>query len=111
MCGQISFAADDSSSKANDTGRETVPVDTLDHLVENKPVTYIKMDVEGMECAVLRGAKGVIHAYRPKLAICTDHSNADMIQVPLQILHLNLDYQLYFKHYTNALVEIVCYAI
>lgn len=108
---QIRFLADDSGSKADVSGGETACVKTLDGLLRDIPVTYLKMDVEGMECAALRGAKQLIQKHHPKLAICTYHSNADMVQVPKLILNLDPSYRLYFRHYTNALVETVCYAI
>lgn len=108
---QISFFSDDSGSKADENGEETVYVKTLDGLLGDVPVTFLKMDVEGMECAALRGAKQIIQKHHPKLAICTYHSNADMIEIPKLILELDPSYRLYFRHYTNALVETVCYAI
>lgn len=109
--GTIRFSSDDSSSRADGFGKSTIPVAPLDELLRDIPVTYLKMDVEGMECDALRGAKRLIRTYHPKLAICTYHSNADMIEVPKLILELDPGYRLYFRHYTNALVETVCYAI
>ena len=106
----VHFAADTSGSKVAGEG-EPVRMDTLDHCLKGIPVTYLKMDVEGMECAALRGAENLIKTYHPKLAICTYHSDSDMIQVPKQILKICPDYKLYFRHYTNALVETVCYAV
>ena len=109
--GTIRFFSDDSGSKADRDGGEVVCVNTLDSLLRDVPVTFLKMDVEGMECQALRGAKELIRKYHPKLAVCTYHSNADMIRVPQLILEMDPDYRLYFRHYTNALVETVCYAI
>lgn len=109
--GEIRFSAEDSSSKADQSGEEVTPIHTLDSLIKDAPVTYLKMDVEGMECAALRGAKTLIQTFHPKLAICIYHSNADMIQVPKLILELDPTYKLYIRHYSNALVETVCYAL
>lgn len=109
--GEIRFISDDSGSKVDQRGQTVVPTDTLDHLLKNVPVTYLKMDVEGMECAALDGAKELIRTHHPKLAICTYHSDADMIKIPKRILELDSGYKLYFRHYTNWLVETVCYAI
>lgn len=109
--GTIRFSSDDSSSRADGQGESTILVAPLDELLRDISVTYLKMDVEGMECAALRGAKGLIQKNHPKLAICTYHSNADMIEIPKLILELDPSYRLYFRHYTNALVETVCYAI
>lgn len=108
---QIRFFSDDSGSKADTNGGEVISVYTLDTMLCDVPVTFLKMDVEGMECAALRGAKRLIQTYHPKLAVCTYHSNADMIQIPKLILELDPSYRLYFRHYTNSLVETVCYAI
>lgn len=109
--GELRFVSDSSSSKADLSGEEAVQTDTLDHLLCGTPITYLKMDVEGMECAALRGAAELIRTYHPKLAICTYHSDADMIRIPQLIWEMNPNYHLYFRHYTNALVESVCYAI
>lgn len=94
-----------------DAGAESISIDTLDHLLGGVPVTYIKMDIEGMECPALRGAKGLIQKYHPKLAICCYHSDADLIGVPREILKLSPDYRLFIRHYTYNLAETVCYAI
>ena len=59
----------------------------------------------------MRGAEKIIRTYRPKLAICIYHSISDMVEVPKMILELNPDYKLYIRHYSDALVETVCYAI
>lgn len=111
MKGDIRFISDDSGSKADISGNTAVQTDTLDDMLDGTPVTYLKMDVEGMECAALRGAAKLIQTYHPKLAICTYHSNVDMIQIPKLIWEIDSSYHLYFRHYTNALVETVCYAI
>lgn len=108
---KIRFSTDTSSSKADVNGDEIVCIEKLDDILRDEKVTYIKMDVEGMECAALYGAKNVIRDNHPKLAICTYHSNADMIDIPKLIWKIDPTYKLYFRHYTNALVETVCYAI
>lgn len=108
---EIHFVSDDSTSKVDSSASQIVPADTLDSLLENVPVTYLKMDVEGMEQAALLGAKHIIQEHHPKLAICIYHSNSDMVEVPKLILKLNPDYKLYIRHYSNALVETVCYAV
>lgn len=90
---------------------EAIEIDSLDHMLGDTPVTYITLDVEGMECSALRGAKNLIQKYRPKLAICCYHSDEDMTAVPAEILRCNPSYRLYMRHYTNSLNETVCYAI
>lgn len=104
-------SAGSGSTVIADTNGECIQVDTLDRLIHGAPVTYIKMDIEGMECPALRGAKGLIQKYHPKLAICCYHSDEDMVMVPTQILKLDPSYRLYMRHYTYNLGDTVCYAI
>lgn len=108
---EVKFILEGSRSKAADEGNQVIQVDTLDHLLHDTPVTYIKMDIEGMECPALRGAEHIIKTYRPKLAVCTYHSNEDMVRVPELILRFNSDYQLYLRQHTPSVVDTVCYAI
>lgn len=105
------FSSNDSGSRLETSGAELVEIQVLDQTLEGIPVTYLKMDIEGMECSALNGARNLITQYHPKLAICTYHSNADMIDVPLLLKQFNPNYKLYFRHYTNSLVETVCYAV
>lgn len=106
----VSFCSDTSSSKVSTDGTQRIHMVALDHKLSNLPITYIKMDVEGMECDALRGAAKIIRTHRPKLAVCTYHSNADMLAVPKLIWELNPEYQLYIRHYTKGVVETVCFA-
>lgn len=51
----------------------TIEVDTLDHIFDelqlNKPVTLIKIDVEGAEYEVLKGAEKILQQFHPDLII------------------------------------------
>lgn len=107
----VKFSFGGSSSKVDRSGEQTVQIETLDHVLGNVPVTYLKMDIEGMERPALRGARKLIQTYRPKLAICTYHSNADMVLIPRLIWEIDPSYKVYFRHYSHALVETICYAI
>ena len=109
--GQVGFTSGGYASRQSAEGEQIVDVDTLDRLLEGVPATYLKMDIEGAERAALRGAKKLIQANRPKLAICTYHSAADMVMVPKTILEFDPSYKLYFRHYTNTVADSICYAI
>ena len=107
----VNFSSGGSSSRVDGGGEQRVQIEALDNMLSDVPVTYLKMDIEGMEQPALQGAKRLIQTYRPKLAICAYHSNADMVQIPQLIWEINPAYNLYFRHYSHSLVETICYAI
>ena len=56
--------------------RKSIQVTTVDKLVEDlrlARVDFIKIDVEGVEELVLRGAMVTLERYRPKLSISSYH--------------------------------------
>jgi FkbM family methyltransferase len=60
-------------------GTETVPAERLDDLLEDgrlSPPTLIKIDTEGAELAILRGAAGLLGTYRPTLILEHDEEIA-----------------------------------
>jgi FkbM family methyltransferase len=50
-----------------DTGRQSVAVARLDDLVQDGPVTFIKIDIEGYELPALRGATRILSEDRPAI--------------------------------------------
>lgn len=108
---KVTFASNGQSSRPDESGQEIVQIDTLDNFLQNVKVTFIKMDVEGMEEAALLGAKDLIAANHPKLAICLDHSNKDIVLLPQLIRQLNPSYQLYCRQYGPSVCDMVCYAV
>lgn len=87
-----------------------VQADSIDNIVADEEVTFIKMDIEGAEYKALEGAKNTIRNCRPKLAISIYHKPEDIIELPVLILRLCPDYQFAIRHYTSDLVESVLYA-
>jgi len=89
-------------------------LDEILALTQRKTVTYIKMDVEGCERNAIQGARKVIGASQPKMAICVYHNPEDIYEIPLLIHEIDLSYKFYIRHhgrdwwYGN---ETVCYAV
>lgn len=83
---KLKFRADASSvSKIDKKGEVIVEADSIDNLLGDKSITFIKMDIEGAEYNALLGAKRVITEQKPKLAICIYHSYEDYYRIPLLI--------------------------
>lgn len=78
-----------------------VEVVRLDDIIRDR-VTYIKMDIEGMEMDALMGGRELICRYKPKLAVSVYHKMEDIIEIPYYINNLGLDYKLYLRHYWDC---------
>ena len=94
-------------------GREDVPTETIDHLVQTgriERVDFIKMDIEGSELAALRGAEASLRRFKPRLAISLYHKITDLFEIPRYLDGLGLGYRFYLDHYTIHLGESVLYA-
>lgn len=108
--GELKLTSARDESKISDEGDVKIKVDSIDNLI-NKPVTFIKMDIEGSEYQALLGAKKTILKYKPKLAICIYHKPEDIWELPWLIHEINPEYKLYLRHYSFADNETVLYAL
>ena len=109
----LSFMSDTSASFVSEKGDLIIKTATIDSLVTEERVTFIKMDIEGAEYEALCGAKHTIEKWHPKLAICVYHKSDDFIRIPA-IIHSFKganDYKFYLRHHSNRLSETVLYAI
>jgi FkbM family methyltransferase len=112
-CGEAVFTESDSGSRLQEdklAGGETVKIVTLDSLLSEERVDYIKMDIEGAELAALKGAERTIREQKPKCAISVYHNPEHLFEVPFLLKQLVPEYKIYFRHHTALLYETVCYA-
>ena len=72
-----------------------VDVVTLDSYLAGRPVTFVKMDVEGAEMQVLHGMEQTILRYKPKLAVCIYHKHEDLSDIGSYLLQLVPEYRFY----------------
>lgn len=100
-------------------GDEKVFSGRLDNIITEQ-VGFIKLDVEGAECAALRGAKRIIsgdciadgkRGIRPLIAVSMYHKRWDILKITSLILELNPEYQFYMRHYCTSFHETVLYAV
>jgi len=101
--------------KIDPDGQGEIDVDTLDHVLENMPalpgVSYIKIDVEGADLDVLRGARETILQYRPRIAAAIYHSDEHMLAIPEFLHELCPEYRFYIRHYACMDGETVLYCL
>lgn len=105
--GEVSGKVSESSG-----GQDTaIRVDSLDDVLGNTKVDFIKMDIEGAEIKALEGAQNCIKNNVPTLAISAYHELNHLWEVPLLIKKLDDKYRLYFRHHMWNMADTVCYGI
>ncbi len=77
---------------------------TLDSFTDIKP-HFMKIDIEGAEIQFLRGARRMISQFNPSIAIAVYHCADHLRLICDEVLSLNNDYEMYFRHYTEGFVE------
>ena len=83
-----------SAISSNGTQVEAITVDTL---CSDKDITYIKMDVEGVEYDAIEGAKETLKNKKPVLNIALYHRSEDIFELPLKISEINPEYKFYIR--------------
>lgn len=113
--GQISFSNGKgmASHVDSENGMSKISVRSIDSLVGNDRVSFIKMDVEGAEKKALHGARKTIERDKPILAISAYHLPEDLAVLPQIIRDFDSEdvYQLYLRHHGVSAAELVLYAI
>ncbi|MEI0604859.1 FkbM family methyltransferase [Brachyspira alvinipulli] len=86
-----------------------VDVFSLDEFLNGKEVTFIKVDIEGMEYDFLEGAKETIKKYKPKIAICIYHYPCDLHRIFEYIKKIDSTYKFKFRHHAPLIGDFVLY--
>ncbi len=86
-----------------------IRVCAVDDLLCGERADVIKLDVEGAEKDALIGCAKTIAAYKPRLLVSAYHRNEDLFALPLQIMAMNPDYQLFLRHHRYIPAWETCY--
>lgn len=109
------FATDDNYGNAGriaDSGDLKIEVDSIDNFSEGHKVDLIKMDIEGIELAALKGGAETIIRDHPVLTICAYHKREDLLELSNYILSLYSGYKFYIRAYGGPYsIELVLFAV
>lgn len=109
------FATDDNYGNAGriaDSGDIKIEVDSIDNFTEGHKVDLIKMDIEGIELAALKGGAETIKRDHPILTICAYHKREDLIELSNYISGLYSGYKFYVRAYGGPYsIELVLFAV
>jgi FkbM family methyltransferase len=94
---------------SSSVGGIAVDLVDLDTYLKGSRITFLKADVEGMEIALLRGARGTIQRHMPKIAICVYHHPGDIPEIANYLYELVPDYRFALRHHSPQLLETVLY--
>ncbi|NWH08249.1 MAG: FkbM family methyltransferase [Alphaproteobacteria bacterium] len=98
--------ADPRATLRKNAGGIEIRLETLDCLLSAGPrVGFIKIDVEGFEPAVLRGARRILGQDRPGLAVAAYHLPEHLWQLPQLIDELAPGYRLHLGHHPASVFE------
>lgn len=91
---------DGNGSRGSHVGGEGTEVRSayIDGILDGQGADFIKIDVEGAEDEVLRGAEYTIRKFSPKLLVSCYHRAEDIFALPLRVLSMNGDYRMHIRH-------------
>ncbi|RXR02655.1 FkbM family methyltransferase [Pseudoxanthomonas composti] len=97
------------SSHVSPDGGISVPTTRLDDELDK--LTLLKLDIEGFEAKALEGASRLIHAQRPRMAICVYHYAHDLLDVMAQLDKVVEGYHFRLRQHSPAYYyDLVLYA-
>ena len=82
---------------------------SLDSYFAGAPFSFLKIDVEGSEGLLIRGASKSISTHRPRIALSVYHYPTDLFELPQAVLEVNKDYIFTLGHHSSKLIETVLY--
>ena len=89
---------------------ETITVDDFVSQAGPERLAFVKLDVEGAELSVLRGAREAVSRHSPRLAVAAYHRDDDLVRIPDQIASLGPAYRLYLETFSPLEAETVVFA-
>ena len=92
------------------TGGDISKIISLDDYMEGRNASFVKIDVEGMEMELLRGAEKTIRTCQPKMAVSIYHNPEHMFFIPNYLKCLVPEYHFAIRHHAPQNMETILYA-
>ncbi len=91
---ELRMTDDEICARISADGELVIQVETIDHLFfeQQRPVDFIKADVEGFEFQTLLGAERTIRENRPKISFTVYHSTNHFVEMREFLKDLHPDY-------------------
>jgi len=100
----------DTTQNTHSVRCDVVSIDEFVSSSRIKKVDFIKLDVEGAEANVLKGALKTISRFKPKLAISIYHEPQDLYYLPRLIHEIDAQYDFFLGQHHPTLHETILYA-
>ena len=97
--GAMAFAAKAGRNSALAKKGVETPVRSLDSVLDGRPCTMLKLDIEGAEHKALLGAAQTLRRCAPRLNLACYHRSEDLFDLPLLVHALCPGHRLYLRHH------------
>jgi len=112
--GEIKFFENGDESRVSENSQgQYVSMTKLDKFIKENniaKVDYIKIDTEGYDLEVIKGARNCIYLHKPFLAIAIYHKARDIFEIPLFIHSIVPEYKFYISHKAEDWQETILFA-
>jgi FkbM family methyltransferase len=99
------------AARIDHNGTDGITTVAIDDFLSGQNVDFIKLDVEGAEAEVLRGAVSTIVKQKPVLTISCYHHPGDIWDLPRQIDQIEKNYEIYFRQHQYNSFDLVLYGV
>jgi FkbM family methyltransferase len=107
----LSFSSGGEGGTISEGGSVQIAAVSLDEVLVNKKIHFMKFDVEGGEIEAIAGSRNLIRENRPVLAISLYHRPVDLWEIPELLQKICVDYSFYIRqHFFNSFDSVI-YAI
>ncbi|MEI6158996.1 MAG: FkbM family methyltransferase [Roseococcus sp.] len=92
-------------------GSVSVPCIRLDDEFSDRPVDYLKFDVEGFEWEALAGGLATIARCQPALGLSIYHKPDDLFRLPLRAMELCPGHRFHMRAHDDDGIDFILYAV